>query len=144
MTTNAQIGYGTLFQIFESPAWVTLGEVTSIMMPPLQRDTHDATHTESPGQWREFIPGLKNAGEVKIEMNFVPASETDQRIRDTFDSDVVPQFRIVFDTPVSPTEAITFSGIVTNYEATGPIADKMVATLTVKVSGAVTWGVPGL
>ena len=142
MTTQAQIGFGTLFQLFESPSWVTIGEVTNISMPPLQRDAIEATHTESTEGWREFIPGLKNAGEVKVEMNFVPASDSDQRLRNTFDTDVLGQFRIVFDTPVSPTEAITFEGIITNYEVTGPIADKMTASVTIKVSGKATWGVP--
>lgn len=145
MTTNAAIAYGTLMQILESPNnWVTLGEVTSINMPSLQRDTHDATHMESPEAWREFIPGLKNAGEVKLELNFVPASATDQRIRDTFDTDVVPQWRIVFSVPTSPNEAITFSAIVTNYEVTGPVADKMTASLTMKISGKAIWGQPGI
>jgi predicted secreted protein len=140
MTTEAVIGYGTLFQIFEDPVWTTLGEVTSITLPSLQRDAVEATHMQSPDAWREFIPGLKNAGEVKIEMNFVPASATDEKIRATFATNTVPQFRIALNTPASPTEAVIFSGIVTNYEVTGPLADKMAATLTVKVSGAVTWG----
>jgi predicted secreted protein len=143
MTTNAKIGYGNLFQLFQAaPAndFVTVAEVTSITMPPQQRDAIEATHTESPEGWREFIPGLKNAGEVKLEMNFVAASDSDSLIRSTFDSDDLTRARILFRSPDSPTEAITMDVIVTNYEVSGPIADKMVASVTLKISGKPVWG----
>jgi predicted secreted protein len=137
MTTNAAIGFGTLFQLSVASVFTTLGEVTSITMPNLARDAVDATHTESTGGWREFIPGLKDPGEVKIEMNFDPDGNTDQIIRDTFDSDSLQIGRIVFPSPSSPTEGVEFDCIVTGYEVEVPLDDKMGATLTLKVSGAV-------
>ena len=140
MTTNAKIGFGSLFEIFDNGDYVTVGEVTNITPPPLSRDAHDATHTESTEGWREFIPGLKNAGEIKIEMNFVPSSASDALIREQFDSDSLTQCRIKFPAGISPAEALTLQAIVTNYETTGPIADKMSASLTLKVSGKPTWG----
>src|SRR5262245_53470402 len=105
MTTAAAIGYGTLFQLDTSGAgaFTTMGEVTSITMANLTRDAIDATHMESAGGWKEFIPGLKDAGEVKIEMNFDPDSVTDGYIRATFASDALQTARIAFPSPASPT-----------------------------------------
>jgi predicted secreted protein len=140
MTTQARIGFGTVFQIQDqdaSPvAYVTVGEVTNITLPNLTRDAVDATHTESTGGWREFIPGLRDAGEVSIEMNFVSGSASDTLIRAQFASDSLSLCKILFDT--SPADGVSFSGIVTGYEVQAPLDDKVAATLTVKVSGAVT------
>ena len=141
MTTNARIGHGSLFELLDanvSPlAYVIVGEVTSITLPALARDAVDATHTESTGRWREFIPGLKDGGEVTVEMNFVSGSVSDALIRAQFASDDLSQVRI--STPESPAaDVLTFNAVVTGYEVEGPIDDKMMATMTLKVSGQVT------
>ena len=75
MTTNARIGYGTLFQTGNGAVpevFTTLAEVTNITPPKMSRDTVDATHEESPGAWREFIAGLKDGGDVSLDLNFIP------------------------------------------------------------------------
>jgi predicted secreted protein len=142
MATNASIGFGTLFQIRDAalspPDYVTVGEVTNITLPNLSRDAVDATHTESTGGWREFIPGLKDAGEVTIEMNFVYPSASDTLIRGQFASDELTLCKILFDGGASPEQGVQFSAIVTGYEIQTPLDDKKAATLTLKVSGPVT------
>jgi predicted secreted protein len=144
MTTNAKIGHGSLFELFDfdsSPeGYVVVGEVTNITLPALARDAVDATHTESTDGWREFIPGLKDGGEVSVEMNFVSGSATDSLIRRQFDMDNLSLVRI--STPESPpTDVITFSAVATGYEVEDPLDDKIAATLTLKVSGKVTHSV---
>lgn len=140
MTTQARIGFGAVFKIQDddaSPvAYVTVGEVTNISLPALSRDAVDATHTESTGGWREFIPGLKDAGEVSIEMNFVHQSASDTLIRAQFAKDTLTACKILFDT--SPEDGVSFNAVVTGYEVAVPIDDKVAATLTLKVSGSVT------
>jgi predicted secreted protein len=141
MTTLARIGFGTVFQIRDldaSPvAYVTIGEVTNITLPAVSRDAVDATHTESTGGYREAIPGLKDNGEVTIEMNYVHQSASDVLIRAQFALDTLTQCKILFDT--SPEDGVSFNAIVTGYEVAAPIEDKVSATLTLKVSGVVTY-----
>lgn len=147
MTTNATIGHRTLFEINDGSGYVAVGEITSITLPSLSRDAIDATHTESEDGWREFIPGLKDAGEVTIEMNFVPPgsggespdSSSDVLIRSQFDRDDLTACRITLPGNASPSEVLTFNAIFTGYEVEGPVDDKMTATLTLKVSGKVTY-----
>jgi predicted secreted protein len=140
MTTLATIGFGALFQILNTAVspdlYTAVGEVTNITMPNLSRDAVDATHTESTGAWREFIPGLKDAGEVTIEGNYIHESASDTLIRAQFASNALTTFRIVFED--SPVSGIQFTGIVTGYEVAVPLDDKKAFTLTVKVSGVVT------
>jgi predicted secreted protein len=141
MTTNATIGYGTPFYIKDTSAspdvFVVVGEVTSITPPNFTRDTVDVTHTESNNGWREFIPGLKDAGETKIEGNYVFSSNTDDLILAQFNTTTLTQCKIQYNGNSSQTA--TFSGIVTGYEKTAPVDDKMGFTLTVKVTGEVTF-----
>jgi predicted secreted protein len=147
MTTQARIGHGNLLQIFDltaSPdAWVTLGEVESITPPSYARDAQDATHTESTEGWREFIPGLKDGGEISATLNLVPDSDTLQRLQATFDSGELQQLRILFadggagaqtSSPITCSR-FTANCIVTGLALEAPIDNKMMATLTAKLTG---------
>lgn len=141
MSTQASIGHGALLAIMDldqSPAaFVDIAEVLNISGPSLARDAVDATHTASTEGWREYIPGLKDAGEVSVEMNYIPGGSGDTYMRGTFDAETLTQFRI--SEPNSPATTITFNAIVTAYETERPVDDKMVATATLKISGKVTY-----
>lgn len=148
MTTNASIGHSNLFQILDTDAspdtWTTVAEVGNITPPAFARDAQDATHTESTEGWREFIPGLKDAGEMSCELNLVPDSATMDLILGTFDSDELQQVRILFadgtQTGPSPTcSRFTCFGIITGFPLEAPMEDKMSATVTVKISGKPTF-----
>lgn len=136
MTTNAKIGHGATFEMNTGSGFSTIGEVTNITPPALSKDAIDATHTESPQKYREFISGLRDAGEVSIELNFVPGSASDILIRQAYELDTAVACRITLPAVLSsPTEMLTFDAIVTGYEPEAPVEDKMTATLTLKVSG---------
>lgn len=149
MATEARIGHGTLFAIFDvgisPPDWVTVAEVVSVTPPSLSRDAVDATHTESPEKWREFIPGLRDGGEVTLEMNFIPKGAGISTILGSFNRDEVVNSRITFpDETVpgaSPSDATvwTFLAFITGFEPEAPVDDKMVASVTFKLSGKPTF-----
>lgn len=138
MTTNARIGHGVTFAIFDTAVspddYVTLAEVTSITPPSLARDAVEATHTESPEKWREFIPGLKDAGEVTIELNFIPDGAAITKLLALINSDVVSNCRIRFNDP-SPAILWVFNAYLTAIEPEAPIDDKMTASTTWKLTG---------
>lgn len=132
--TQARIGHGSQFYVGndDSPQTFTaIAEITSITPPSVTRDIIDATHTGSPDQWREHIPGLKDGGEVSCEMNFVPNSNS-SNILIAVQTDVFARdFRIVF-----PDGTIwNFNAFCTGFEPDAPFDDKMTATATFKVSG---------
>ena len=140
MTTQARIGHGTLFQIGNEASpmvYVSLAEVTSITPPGMARDSVDASHEESPGAWREFIGGMKDGGEVSVEMNFIPGSLSTTRIIDTFSSDEALSCKIIF--PDAAATTWTFQAICTGFEPETPMDDKMSASATFKVTGQPTF-----
>lgn len=148
MTTNARIGHRALFQIFDStaspPAWTTVAEVTSITPPQFAKDAIDATHTESPEGFREFIGGLKDAGQVSVELNLVPKGPTMALLLGAFDLDAAFQARILFpdgDPQASPITCSiwAFLAIITGFTPEAPVEGKMTATATFKISGKPTF-----
>lgn len=141
MTTQAFIGHGAEIAVGSgSPVqYAAIGEVTSISGPSLARDAIDATHMASPGGWREFIPGLKDGGEITIEFNFVPGSQSYADLQAAFNSSDAVPFRLTFPDG-SPGTTWTFDGIVTGLESDMPVDDKATGTMTVKLTGEPNFG----
>jgi len=134
MTTNATIGYGTKIAIEDAPGsgvYVELAEVFNVTPPTIAVADVEATHYQSPGRFREYISGLKEGGEVPVEMNYVPGSATDARLTALQASGEVLSMRVTFPNDVK----ITFPGKVSTYEASTPVDDRMTITATMKVCG---------
>jgi predicted secreted protein len=135
MTTNADIGYGTLFKVRTATGpdvYTSIGEQTSVTPYGISVDSIDASHNESPDAWREFIAGLKDPGEASIEINYVPGGAAEALLFSIFGTTQV--CRTVF-----PSGAyVQYSAFVTGVEPEAPIDDKMVASVTFKLSGEVT------
>jgi hypothetical protein len=144
MTTDAQIGYGSLLEIFDEdlspPAWKRLAEVTSITPPGISADAQEATHTESTGGFREFIPGLLDGGECSAEMNFIPGGPGAELIIRKMKARKVVQARVIFpdgnpdSSPISAS-VWSFSAVVTGFEPEAPVEDTMTASVNFKVTG---------
>jgi predicted secreted protein len=147
MTTLASIGHQNLFQILDTSVspetWTTVAEVRNITPPSYARDAQDATHTESTEGWREFIPGLKDAGDISCELNLVPDSNSMDLVLAQFNTDELVQVRILFadgtQGAVPTCSRFTCNVVVTGFAMEAPLDDKMSATLTAKISGKPTF-----
>lgn len=139
--TKARIGFGVLFKIESdaSPqAFITVGEVLNVKPPAISRDAVDATHTESPNGYREFIPGLKDGGEVSFDINFIPGSQGVTTLMAQLAIDGSSACKITL--PGTPSYEWAFDAILTGFEPDAPIDDKMTASVTFKVTGQPTLG----
>lgn len=129
--SDASIGYGSQYAIHDGSTYVPLAEVYNIEPPQFESDDVDVTHMASPNRTREVIPGLINPGNVTIDMNFVPNSPADQRVRELLVSGEKLSHRITY--PNGTTE--TFTASVKGYAPAVPNEDKMTATVTMRVTG---------
>ncbi|MGE4339150.1 MAG: phage tail tube protein [Pigmentiphaga sp.] len=132
--TLASIGYGSRFEVSQDngATWFEVAEVFDITPPSDTVDMIDATHMQSPDRTREFIPGLIDPGEASFEMNFLPGSTSDAKIREIKASLARVRCRLTF-----PNNATwTFSAQVSGYEPAVPNDDKMTATVTFRVTGS--------
>ncbi|GAA3301300.1 phage tail tube protein [Streptomyces cinereospinus] len=110
-----------------------IANVTDITPPGIERETLDVTAHDSEDAWREFIGGLKDGGEVEIELNYDPR-EHDSLVSDFGDKNP-RNYKVVW--PDSLGEW-AFKAILTNFEPEAPHDDKLAASATFKVSGKPT------
>ena len=119
------IGTGTTVSIGGS----ALAEVLDITPPGMSRESIQSSHMGTLVA-HTFSPSkLYDGGEADFELAFepnwaVPISAAAQSVVITF--------------PDSGSSTWTFDAFVTGYEPTDPLEDRMTATLTLKVTGAVT------
>lgn len=138
MPTQATIGHNSKFAMGDGgtpEVFTDIAEVFAITPPNFTRDTVDVTHMQSLNKWREFVPGLRDAGEVEIQVNFIPGNTTQDQVLESFQDDALNNFRITFPN----NEAWIFAGWCTGFAAEDPLDAKMVATITFKVSGQPTF-----
>jgi predicted secreted protein len=130
--------YGTTFSRGDGAdpeVFTAVAHITEIGGPEESRETYDVTAHDSPNQWRQFIGGLKDGGEVSLELNFFP--EDHQVLRGDIDDEEPRSYRIVW--PDTSSTTVTFSAVFTGMSPAAPHDDKLTASATYKVSGEPVW-----
>lgn len=126
-------GFGTAWAMDNNTATFTdVAELTSIDLLDIEVDPIDVSSHDSTGQWREFVAGMKDGGELSMEVNYDPA------LHGTLFSAIGVSQGHRFTLPDGGAATITFDGFVSGMKAQAPYDDKLSATVTLKVSGAVT------
>jgi hypothetical protein len=134
---DGKIGYGTKFQTGDdaSPEVFTdIAFVTAITPPGMSRDSIDVSHMQSPDEWREFIAGMKDAGEMSVELNFLPGGTALTALLAELNlasASATKSRRILFP----DNSFLEFNAFLTGLTPEVPMAEKMVATATFKLSG---------
>lgn len=117
--------------------FTSIANVTSIGGPSRTRETIDVTAHDSTDGWMEFIGGLKDGGEISLDLNYDPA-ETTHDLDDDFDDTNPRNYQIVILPGTDDEHTWDFAGILTALEDEFPYDDKMGRSMTVKVSGKPT------
>ncbi len=129
--------YGTVFKRGDGggpEVFAAIGNVASVSGPSTSRNTIDVTAHDSPDGWMEFVGGLKDGGEVSLEVHYDPAKH--DTLVDDYDDDDPRNYQVVFPDTGSTTWA--FAGVMSGFEVEAPVDDKLAATITFKVSGKPT------
>lgn len=137
MTTSADIGHGSLFQtsLDAGATYTTFAEVTNIKPPAVKRDSHDASHEQSPNRFRDFIPGMVDGGDVSIDFNLLPAGIT--ALLAEVAVKTVYLRKIVFP----DNSFLSFSAFLTDFAPDDPMDNVMKGKATFKVTGQPTFTV---
>lgn len=145
MENNPHIGFGALLQKGNGASpedFITVMGLKSLNGPSISRDTHDVTSMSSE-QWREFIGGLVDAGEVTFDAYLLVGDTTQGQEEggliaefDKSSCDSRGNYRIVLPECAGESEGYwEFAGIVTGASYTIPMDDVMSFSGTIKVSG---------
>jgi predicted secreted protein len=130
-------GFGAQLQRGDGGApevFTPIANVTNVGGPGLSRNTIDVTSHDSPDAWMEFVGGLKDGGEVSLDVNYDPAKH-DELVAD-FDDEDPRSYRVVF--PTEPPATWGIRAVMTGFEPSAPHDDKLAASLNFKVSGKPT------
>lgn len=133
-------GFGTLLKVGDgggTEVFTTLAEVTNISGPSLSTDTIEVTHMESPNSAREYIAGLKDGGEVSFDLNFIADDTTQAAFITDWSNRTKRNFKIVWTDDSATTWS--FTGIVTAFEPSASVDDKVSASATIKLTGIPTF-----
>jgi len=111
--------------------FAAVANVTTIGGPELSREVIDVTSHDSQDAYQEFVGGLKNGGEVSLEINYDP------RVHDSLAADLDDSeprtYRIVW--PVTPAATWEFKAVMTQFSPEAAHDDKLTAEVTFQVSG---------
>lgn len=113
--------------------FTAIGHVTNIGGPSLSKEAYDVTTHGSPDQYREFIPGLKDGGEVSLDLNYDPAVHDPVPLG--FDDTTLSNYELEFPDG----SLFEFTAFLMDFEPEAPHDDKLSLSLTFKVSGKPTF-----
>lgn len=136
MPSNAFSGVGTTFKrsnmsSSSTDVFSAIAEINSITGPNKTRETIDVTSLDSTGGYREFIASFRDAGTVELEMNFT--YDGYEAMNADFEIETLTDYQI--NLPDGTT--LDFAGFVVDLGMAVPLDNKVTATVTIKISGAV-------
>lgn len=128
--------YGSLLKL----SGTTVAGVTNIGGPGLTLETIDVTNHSSASAWREFVGGLKDGGEVSLDIVFDPAETTHKNASGGLLYLLTTRASGSFSLTFSDTGGTvwSFTAFVTSFEPGAPVADGLTAAVTLKITGAPT------
>jgi len=133
-------GFGTLLAVGVTSANTTVAQVVSIDGPGYSLDTIDVTaHDSSTSNFREFIAGLRDAGEVSFELNFDPDGTTHKAASGGLIYILEEATEQDWVLTMPDTSTCSFTGFLTSFEPSFPHDDKITASGTIKITGKPTW-----
>jgi predicted secreted protein len=132
--------FGTQFKRDSDGAgtYVTIANVSDLSGPSRTRDAIEVTAHDSPNQYREFVKGLKDGGEVTLTVNYDPSNNTHSALDSDFEEDALRAYQVVVLPGESDEHTWSINGLITNLSDAFPIDDRMEREVTLKISGKPT------
>ena len=112
-------------------------EILSISTPSVTTATIDTTGIES--VHRTFLAGTIDSGEMTLQIMYDPNADTD--IEDPWDNTATgatAEKDCVITFPDAGYSTFSFKGIIVDFSASVAIDEKITASITIRVSGAIT------
>jgi predicted secreted protein len=116
-------------------AFVVIPEINSISGPTGQANEIDATDLSSTA--KEYKIGLKDHGEMSLDMFYIPDNSTHALVRAAFADGVVRLFRLTF-TDTAPAKIWEFQGYVKGFSIAAGVDQILTVTVPIRVTGDIT------
>jgi len=129
---------GTLIarQVQGSGAFTTVAELRDITPPPLTRNPIETTNHNEVEE--SFVVGIRRKGELTFQIGFVPSLATHNPTAGLVHS-WINGYRDVWRITFPDASTWTFSGYVSNISPSAPVDDGLVADITVRPTGLMSF-----
>lgn len=133
--STAESATGTTF------TWnsVLIAEVNTVGDLDLTADDIDVTHYTSDDQYKEYIPGMKDGGEITITGNLLSGDSGQASLITDFNSGT--KYTGLITLPNTDASTWSFTAYVKGFKHTMPINDKLGFEAVLKISGKPTFTV---
>lgn len=141
--STAKIGLGTALEMGDGQSpevFATVANVVNIDGPGESMETVDVTHLQSTGGYREFLPHLKDGGEVTLTVHYDPTHPTQDGstgLKKKFDDRSLTNFRINQSTQFATNGILSFSAYVTGLGKTTNVDGVIEQQVTLRTTGPV-------
>lgn len=131
-------GLRTKFYRSENGSTFTeIAQIASIQPPQPEREVAEVDELDPPGDVRKKLPGIIDAGEVVVTLNFDPENQGHLALEQDFRDGAPRQYRIKLPT----NWGWTFTGIVTSYQPQEITSGDVVqAQVTITLTGVYEFG----
>ena len=137
MSSSALDSQGVVisYKSVDSPiTYVAIPEVSNIQGPGGQANEIDVTDLDSTA--KEFRMGLQDEGSITLDIMYIPGNAAHAALRAARAAQALTGFQIAFtDSPITYWQ---FNGFVLGFEISNSVDDVTKASVTIRVSGAVT------
>jgi predicted secreted protein len=123
--------FGTVWAISTDggTTFTAVAQVTNIGVLDIKADTIETSDHDSADQYRTFIGGMVDGGELKFDINYDPS------VHGTLLDNVGKVLKHKVTLTDAGAATVEFDGIITGLSAEAPFDDKLAGSASVKVSG---------
>jgi len=127
-----KIGFGTSLAVTSTTGQLTIGQIRTLTPPGTDATDVDTTTLDSSSNFRTFVSGPIDPGEVTFELAYDPSTLAHQRLSQYHNALNVKTFTIDYASTFG-TQA--FSAYIKSLGAEVPLDDLITQSVTLKVSG---------
>lgn len=133
--SEAQLAYGSTIERSSDggTTWVSIPEAKIAPVPKSETDYVEVTSLDSTGGYREYIPGLKDAGEIEVTANYTRAGYQQQS------ADEASGVAIMYRTTFENADKFEFSGFPSVSVESSDVGEARMMTINIRISGSVTF-----
>jgi hypothetical protein len=140
MATKQRIVYGATSEWgTDGSTWASIPECKGIAVPEESVEYQDATHLGSPNGFREYVPGLKDAGEITIPCGYSTAGYNTAQGYRTNGTLIYFKTTMPLESGQTGGDEFEFTGYVSPQLETNAVGDIIAMNLVVRTSGGVTF-----
>jgi hypothetical protein len=132
---GSEVRWGT-----DGLAYTKIPECRNVVVPEVTQDYIEVTNLDSPNGFREYIIGLKDGGELGLEINYTAAAYSDAKGYSDNGTLVYFQVKLPLGAGQSSNgDTFEWTALVTPSIQPGANGEHMTFTLNLRVTGEVTY-----